>query len=385
VIARVREVETLERLLRRNVVVGILGARQVGKSTLAREVADRRRGPVMYFDLENDEDVARLSDPLLALKALRGLVIIDEIQHRPELFRTLRVLADRRDRPCRFLVLGSASPDLLKQSSETLAGRIAYHELGGFSLDEVGTRRAERLWCRGGFPRSFLARTDADSMAWRREFVRTFVERDVPGLGIRIAPPTLRRFWTMLAHYHGNVWNSSEFARSFGVADTTVRNYLDLLSSVLVIRQLQPWHANVAKRQVKAPKVYLVDSGLLHALLNLPRQVDVEGHPKVGASWEGFAIGEIAKHLEARFDECFFWATHSGAELDLLVARGGSRRGFEIKHTSSPVVTPSMRSALADLKLDSLDVVHAGDRTFDLAPRIRAVALSRLLLDVPSL
>jgi predicted AAA+ superfamily ATPase len=385
VVARIREVETLQRLLHRNIVVGILGARQVGKSTLAREVADRRRGPVMYFDLENDEDLARLSDPLLALKGLRGLVVIDEIQHRPDLFRTLRVLADRRDRPCRFLILGSASPDLLKQSSETLAGRIEYHELGGFSLDEAGTRRAERLWCRGGFPRSFLARTDADSMAWRREFVRTFVERDVPGFGIRIAPATLRRFWTMLAHYHGNIWNSSEFARSFGVADTTVRNYLDLLSSVLVIRQLQPWHANVAKRQVKAPKVYLVDSGLLHALLNLPRQVDVEGHPKVGASWEGFAIGEIVKRLEARFDECFFWATHSGAELDLLVTRGSASRGFEIKRTSSPVVTPSMRSALADLKLDSLDVVHAGDRTFDLAPRIRAVALSRLLLDVPPL
>jgi predicted AAA+ superfamily ATPase len=245
VIARTREGETLERLLHRNVVVGILGARQVGKSTLAREVADRRRGPVMYFDLENDEDLSRLSDPLLALKGLRGLVVIDEIQHRPDLFRVLRVLADRRDRPCRFLVLGGASPDLLKQSSESLAGRIAYPELGGFSLDEVGVRSADRLWCRGGFPRSFLARTDADSIAWRREFVRTFVERDVPGLGIRIAPPTLRRFWTMLAHYHGNIWNSSEFARSFGVADTTVRNYLDLLSSVLVVRQLQPWHGEL--------------------------------------------------------------------------------------------------------------------------------------------
>jgi predicted AAA+ superfamily ATPase len=237
----------------------------------------------------------------------------------------------------------------------------------------------------GGFPRSYLARTDGDSMEWRREFVRTFVERDLPTLGIRIAPATLRRFWTMLAHYHGQVWNSAEFARAFGVAGTTVRHYLDLLSSALALRQLQPWQANIAKRQVKAPKVFIVDSGLLHALLNLPRQIDVEGHPKSGASWEGFAIAEIATRLRAGYGECFFWATHTGAELDLLVARGGERRGFEIKRTTSPRVTPSMRSALADLKLDSLDVVHAGDLTFDLAPRIRAVALSRLLEDVPPL
>jgi uncharacterized protein len=385
VIARTRELETLHGLLRRNPVVGILGARQVGKSTLARELVARRRDPVTYFDLENDEDLARLSDPLLALKGLHGLVVVDEIQHRPELFRTLRVLADRQKQPCRFLVLGSASPELLRQSSETLAGRIAYHELGGFALDEVGVSRADRLWCRGGFPRSYLAAADADSIAWRRGFVRTFVERDLPGLGIRIAPVALRRFWTMLAHWHGNVWNSAEFARSFGVADTTVRHYLDLLTSSLVVRQLQPWHANVAKRQVKAPKVYLVDSGLLHALLNLPRQVDLEGHPKAGASWEGFVIGAIVTRLGAGFDECFFWATHSGAELDLLVVRGGTRRGFEIKRSSAPRVTPSMRSALADLGLDSLDVVHAGDQTFGLAPRIRAVALSRLLVDVAPL
>jgi uncharacterized protein len=384
-IPRPRELETLQGLLHRNPVVGILGARQVGKSTLARQLAALRRDPVAYFDLENDEDLARLSDPLLALKGLRGLVVVDEIQHRPELFRTLRVLADRQSRPCRFLVLGSASPGLLRQSSETLAGRIAYHELGGFALDEVGVSRADRLWCRGGFPRSYLATTDADSMVWRRGFVRTFVERDLPGLGIRIPSAALRRFWTMLAHWHGNVWNSSEFARSFGVADTTVRHYLDLLTSALVVRQLQPWHANITKRQVKAPRIYLVDCGLLHALLNLPRKVDVEGHPKAGASWEGFVIGAIASRLGARCDECFFWAAHSGAELDLLVVRGGARRGFEVKRSSSPRMTPSMRSALADLKLDSLDVVHAGEHTFDLAPRIRAVALSRVLVDLPPL
>ncbi len=374
--------EVLAGLLRRHVIVGILGARQVGKSTLARMFANPRRGSVTLFDLENDEDLARLSDPMLALKGLGGLAIIDEIQQRPDLFRVLRVLADRQKTPCRFLVLGSASPGLLRQSSETLAGRIVYHRLGGFALEDVGGNEVTRLWCRGGFPRSFLARTDSDSMEWRRGFIRTFVERDLPQLGSRISSSTLRRFWTMLGHYHGQTWNSSEFARSFGVADTTVRHYLDLLTSSLVIRQLQPWHANIEKRQVKAPKVYIIDSGLLHGLLNLPRQTDVEGHPKAGASWEGFVIEQIATHLRAEPEECFFWATHTGAELDLLVVRGSKRRGFEIKLTSSPRVTPSMRSALEDLRLAQLDVIHAGDRTFELAPRIRAVSLARLRDDI---
>lgn len=379
---RPEQITMLTGLLRRHVIVEILGARQVGKSTLARMVAGARRGAVTFFDLENDEDLARLSDPMLALKGLGGLVIIDEIQHRPDLFRVLRVLADRPGTPCRFLVIGSASLELLRQSSETLAGRIVYHRLGGFALDEVGAKEGDRLWCRGGFPRSFLARTESESMEWRRGFIRTFVERDLPQLGSRIGSSTLRRFWTMLAHYHGQTWNSSEFARSFGVADTTVRHYLDLLTSSLVIRQLQPWHANIGKRQVKAPKVYIIDSGLLHGLLNLPRKSDIEGHPKAGASWEGFVIEQIAAHLRAEPEECFFWAAHTGAELDLLVVRGGVRRAFEIKRTSSPRVTPSMRSALKDLGLARLDVIHAGDRTFDLAPRIRAVSISRLLDDI---
>jgi len=382
---RPKERAILTDLLSRHAIVGILGARQVGKSTLARMVAGTQRGPVTIFDLENDEDLARLSDPMLALKGLGGLVIIDEIQHRPDLFRVLRVLSDRPGTPCRFLVLGSASPELLRQSAETLAGRIVYHRLGGFALDDAGAESGDMLWCRGGFPRSFLARTDSDSMEWRRGFIRTFVERDLPQLGIRIASSTLRRFWTMLAHYHGQTWNGSEFARSFGVADTTVRHYLDLLSSALVVRQLQPWHANIGKRQVKAPKIYIIDSGLLHGLLNLPRQIDVEGHPKAGASWEGFVIEQIATHLRAEPEECFFWATHTGAELDMLVVRGGERRAFEIKRTSSPRVTPSMRIALEDLHLARLDVIHAGDRTFDLAPRIRAVSLSRLLKDIHAL
>jgi uncharacterized protein len=372
-------------LLERHPVVGIIGARQVGKSTLAGLLAKSWPGPVSLFDLESEEDLARLADPLLALKSLTGLVILDEVQRRPDLFTALRVLADRPGSPCRFLVLGSAAPGMLRQSSETLAGRIAYFPLGGFTLGEVGADSHAELWCRGGFPRSYLAESAAASMEWRRGFIRTFLERDLPQFGIRVASSTMRRFWTMLAHYHGQTWNASEFARSFGVADTTVRHYLDVLTSALVVRQLQPWHANIAKRQVKAPKVYIADSGLLHGLLNLPRREDVEGHPKLGASWEGFVVEQTVARLGAEPEECFFWATHGGAELDLLVVRGLVRRGFEVKRTSAPSVTPSMRSALADLGLSSLDVIHAGDRTFALHERIRAVSIARLLDDIAPL
>lgn len=376
------ELLTLEKLLRRHPVVGIVGARQVGKTTLARSVVARRRGPVSYFDLENPEDLARLADPMLALKDLKGLVVIDEIQRYPDIFPVLRVLVDRSKLPARFLVLGSASPDLLRQGAETLAGRILYHQLNGFSIDEVGVEQHKMLWLRGRFPRAYVARSHADSYEWRRGFIRTFLERDLPQLGITIRATTLHRFWTMLAHYHGQVWNASEFARSFGVADTTIRNYLDLLGSALVVRQLQPWHENIAKRQVKAPKVYLADTGVLHSLLNLRTLRDLEGHPKVGASWEGFVMEEVIRRLGARSEECFFWATHSGAELDLLVVRGRKKLGFEIKRTSSPRSTPSMRNALTDLGLKSLDVIHAGDETFPLAKKVRAVAFSRLLDDI---
>lgn len=376
------ELLTLEKLLRRHPVVGIVGARQVGKTTLARSVVARRRGPVSYFDLENPEDLARLADPMLALKDLKGLVVIDEIQRYPDIFPVLRVLVDRSKLPARFLVLGSASPDLLRQGAETLAGRILYHQLNGFSIDEVGVEQHKMLWLRGRFPRAYVARSHADSYEWRRGFIRAFLERDLPQLGITIRATTLHRFWTMLAHYHGQIWNASEFARSFGVADTTIRNYLDLLTSALVIRQLQPWHENIAKRQVKAPKVYLADTGVLHSLLNLRTLRDLEGHPKVGASWEGFVMEEVIRRLGARSEECFFWATHSGAELDLLVVRGRKKLGFEIKRTSSPGSTPSMRNALTDLGLKSLDVIHAGDETFPLAKKVRAVAFSRLLDDI---
>jgi predicted AAA+ superfamily ATPase len=381
-IERRRHLDSLTRLLARFPVVGLLGARQVGKTTLAREFAARRGAPVAFFDLEDPTDLARLAEPMLALRPTRGLVVIDEVQRRPDLFPALRVLADRAGAPARFLVLGSASPDLLKQTSESLAGRIAYHELDGFALDEVGIGARDRLWVRGGFPRSFLAASDDESAEWRRSFIRTFLERDLPQLGVTIPAETLRRFWTMLAHYHGQVWNGAEMARAFGIAGTTVRRYLDLFTAALVLRQLQPWHANVAKRQVRSPKVYLADSGLLHTLLGLDTLHDLEGHPKVGASWEGFALSQVLVRLGAHAEESFFWATHGGAELDLLVVRGRRRLGFECKRTAAPRLSQSIHSALADLALDHVDIVHAGDHTFPLAERVRALALSRLYDDL---
>ena len=384
-IERPGQLKALQRLLADHPVVGIVGARQIGKTTLARTLVERRGGPATYLDLEDPTDLARLSDPMLALRGLRGLVVLDEIQRAPNVFEALRVLVDRPHGRARFLVLGSASPSLLRQSSETLAGRIVYHELAGLTLDEVGEANLDRRWLRGGFPRAYAARSHAASHEWRAGFVRTFLERDIPALGITIGPATLRRFWTMLAHYHGQIWNSSEFARSFGVADTTVRNYLDLLSSALVVRQLPPWHENLAKRQVRSPKVYVTDTGLLHALLNLRTMADLEAHPKVGASWEGFVLGQLVARLGAGREECFFWRTHGGAELDLLVVRGRRRLGFEVKRTTSPQVTRSMSVAIRDLKLDRLDVIHAGETTFPLAESVRAVAAQRLLEDVAPL
>ena len=381
-IDRNREVKKLLSLLKHYRVVGIIGARQVGKTTLARALLDHVHGSSYYYDLENPEDLARLADPMLTLKGLKGLVVIDEVQRLPELFPILRVLVDRPKASARFLVLGSASPELLRQGSESLAGRIVYHELGGFSLDEVGIKNHQRLWLRGGFPRSYLASSNTLSEEWRRAFIETFLERDLPQLGVTIRSTTLHRFWSMLAHYHGQVWNASEFGRSFGVADTTVRNYLDLLSSALVVRQLQPWHENISKRQVKSPKVYIADSGLLHSLLGIKTSSDLERHPKVGASWEGFVVGQVIRRTGFRKEDCFFWATHAGAELDLLVVRGRNRLGFEVKLTSSPRITPSMRSALSDLKLQRLYVIHAGEESFQLEKKIQAVALFRLSEDL---
>ena len=379
---RPRHLAAVETALRRAPVVAILGPRQVGKTTLALALARRRGRPATRFDLEDPEDLRQLADPKLALRDARGLIILDEIQRRPGLFPVLRVLADRRPVPARFLVLGSASPELLRQSSESLAGRIHYHELTPFGLDETGAARAERLWLRGGFPRSYLARSDAQSAAWRRDFIRTYLERDVPQFGPRLAAETLYRFWSMLAHYHGQIWGSSEFARSFGMSDVSVRRYLDLLSSLFLARQLPPWHENLGKRLVKSPKVYVRDTGLLHQLLGIETQASLLRHPKLGASWESFALAAVEARLGARRGESFFYATHGGAELDLLVVRGRRRLGFEFKRTVAPELTKSMRVALADLRLERLDVIHAGERSFALAERVRAVPLARVLQDI---
>jgi predicted AAA+ superfamily ATPase len=372
----------IRRRLRAAPVVALLGARQVGKTTLARYIGATWRGPVTRFDLEDPRDVALLNDPMLALADCRGLVVLDEIQRRPELFPVLRVLADRRPIRCRFLVLGSASPELLRQGSESLAGRITFHELRPFSLGELGGESLAKRWRRGGFPRAYLARSETDSVRWRQDFVRTYLEKDLPQLGVATAGPTMRRFWEMLAHVHGNVLNSSELGRAFGVADTTVRRYLETLEATFMVRTLRPYHANLSKRQVKAPKVYLADSGLLHTLLEIDTADQLVRHPKVGASWEGFMLDSVIDLTKARAEQCYFWATHAGAELDLLIVNGSTRRGFEFKRTTTPTVTPSMRSALADLALDRLDVIHAGPTSFPLAPRIRAIAATDLLQEL---
>lgn len=383
-LSRPRRIAMVRASLRRSPVVALLGPRQCGKSTLARAIA-RQSPTATFFDLEDPRDVARLDDPMLALAEPVGLVVLDEIQRRPELFPTLRVLADRRPLRTRFLVLGSASRDLLRQSSESLAGRIEYLEMDGFSLDEAGEGQFGPLWVRGGFPRSLLSRTESESVSWRRQFVRTFVERDLPQIGSSVGTSTISRFWAMLAHYHGQIWNASEFARAFGVSEASVRRYADLLIETFVVRRLSPWNENLGKRQVKSPKLYIADTGVLHSLLGIDSRAGLEGHPKVGASWEGFGITQVVERLGVSRDECYFWATQAGAELDLLVVRGERRMGFEFKRTVAPQVTKSMHIALEDLRLSSLDVVHAGDQTFPLREGIRALSLKRILTDLKPL
>jgi uncharacterized protein len=380
-VSRPSHLAELERLLKRYRVVALLGARQVGKSTLAREIVKRCKGPTEYLDLEELGSLRALESPEAFLSARTGLVVLDEVQRRPELFPVLRVLADRPAGP-RFLVLGSASPELLKQTSETLAGRIAFHQLPPFELSEVGVNRQRRLWLRGGFPRAFTAHSDAESAEWRRNFVKTFLERDLPQLGVRVPGTTLGRFWAILAHVHGQTLNWSELGRTMGVGDNTVRHYVDTLAQAFVVRMLAPWHENISKRQVKSPKAFVADSGLLHTLLDVENFTALERHPKLGASFEGHCLEQLIRRLEARPEQCYFWATQAGAELDLLVVRGNERRGFEVKYTDAPTLTPSMRSALEDLKLDSLEVVYPGTRTYSLHAKVKAVPVSRLLQDI---
>jgi len=368
-IDRAIDIRLVKAALRRSRVVALLGPRQCGKTTLARQLV--QPDSLNYFDLEEPESLARLDEPAAALRSLRGLIVIDEVQRRPDLFPVLRVLADRNPLPARFLILGSASPELLRQSSETLAGRVETVPLEGLRLADVGINAQAKHWLRGGFPLAFTARSESQSVAWRRSFLQTFLERDVPQLGVQIPAIALRRFWNMVAHYHGQTWNAAELARALAINESTVRRYLDLMTGVFMVRQLPPWFENLGKRQVKAPKVYVRDSGLLHTLLGVTNARDLANHPKVGASWEGYAIEEGLKAY--RPDEAYYWATYGGAELDLLLFKNGKRIGVECKRMDAPRLTPSMRAALIDLELDRLIVVYPGDRTYPLADRVQAV------------
>ena len=374
-IDRKSDIGPVRAALKRSRVVALLGPRQSGKTTLARQFVSA--DSLNYFDLEDPQSLARLTEPDTALRPLKGLVVIDEVQRRPDLFPLLRVLADRKPLPARFLILGSASLDLLKQSSETLAGRLETVPLEGLRLADLGASAQARHWVRGGLPLAYTARTDADSLVWRRQFQQTFLERDIPQLGVTIPAVALRRFWNMVAHYHGQIWNAAELARALAVNESTVRRYLDLMTGVFMVRQLPPWFENLGKRQVKAPKVYVRDTGLLHTLLGITSRRDLEHHPKVGASWEGYAVEEILKAL--RPDDAYFWATHQGAELDLLLFKNGRRIGIECKRADAPALTPSMRIALADLKLDELRVVYPGTKRYPLAKKVEVVPLAQMV------
>jgi len=369
VIKRTKYKKHVEEALGRSRAVALLGPRQCGKTTLARELVDK--DSPNYFDLEDPSSLIGLADPKTALASLRDIVVIDEVQRRPDLFPILRVFLDRSPLPAKFLILGSASPDLLRQSSESLAGRLEMIEMDGFGLSEVGQKKASRLWLRGGFPLSFLAKSDADSFAWRKNFIRSFLERDLRQQGINIPAVSLHRFWTMLAHSHGQIWNAAPFATSLGVTEPTVRRYLDILTGVFMVRQIQPWYVNIKKRQVKAPKFYIRDTGVLNSLLGLKTEAEVLRHPGCGASWEGYVIEEVIRSVEP--DDVYFWATHQGAEIDLVFTKGGRMYGVEVKRADAPTMTPSMRIALEDLKLERIAVIYPGEKRYSLHKKINVV------------
>jgi len=371
-IPRPEALSQVDRALRLYPVTALLGPRQCGKTTLARWVAEREKCEL--FDLENPVDLSRLSAPMTTLERLSGLVIIDEVQRRPDLFELLRVLVDRPQNSARFLLLGSASPQLVRGVSESLAGRIGFVDLSGFDLREVGTDHWQRLWFRGGFPRAFLSVDDDSSVAWRQSFIRTFLERDIPQLGITVPAETLRRFWTMVAHCHAQTWNAAEFARSLGRSENTARRYLDILSGAFMVRVLAPWFENVGKRQVKSPKIFLRDPGILHTLLQIPSWADLEAHPKLGASWEGFALEQVVSLLGT--PDVYYWGTYSGAELDLLVILDGKRYGFEFKYMDAPTRTRSMMIALENLRLDRIWIVYPGSREYEVDDLIAAIPIA---------
>jgi predicted AAA+ superfamily ATPase len=376
-IQRIDKLKAIETGFSRTKIVSITGLRQCGKTTLARTYAAQQNTPVHYFDLEDPRSLGRLSEPMLSLETLEGLIVIDEVQRVPELFPILRVLADRPDNQTRFLLLGSASPVLVKAISESLAGRVALLEIDGFDLTEIVPETHRELWLRGGLPPSYLAPDNASSFLWRRDFITLFLERDLPQLGITIPSATLRRFWMMLAHFHGGIWNAAELARSLGSSEQTARRYLDILTGAFAVRQLPAWFENVGKRTVKAPKIYLRDTGLLHAILEIQHWEQLEAHPKLGASWEGFCIEQILNHCDPK--QAYFWATHAGAELDLLLFIHGKRIGVEIKYSDSPSTSRSMHIAMENLKLDHLFVVHPGRERYSLTPKIEALPIQELL------
>lgn len=351
----------------------LLGPRQCGKTTISQTISYHSKSE--FFDLENPEDTARLSFPMLTLKPLKGLIIIDEIQRMPELFNILRVLADRKNSEAKFLVLGSASTDIVKGVSESLAGRASFIDMSGFTLEETGNSNLLKLWDRGGFPRSYTAKDSNESLSWRNDFIRTFLERDIPQLGIHIPSTALRKFWTMLAHYHGQIWNAAEFAKSMGTSEPTIKKYLDILTGAYVIRQIQPWFENLKKRQVKSPKIFIRDSGILHALLSLP-EGNILRHPKLGASWEGFIIEQLLNKYETR--DYYFWATHTGAELDLLIFHNSQKIGFEIKYADAPKTTKSMHSALESLNLDKLFVIYPGSKRYLIDEKIEVLPSEKI-------
>jgi predicted AAA+ superfamily ATPase len=374
-IERSRLLQDVKDAIKRSRVVALIGPRQCGKTTLARQIVSINSSN--YFDLENPASLARLDEPITALQELQGTIVIDEIQRRPDLFPILRVLSDRDSLPARFLLLGSASPALLRQSSESLAGRISIIPMSGLSMDEVGFEAQYRHWQRGGFPRSFLAGTDNESWTWRKDFISTFLERDVPQFGVKIPSASLFRFWSVIAHYHGQIWNAAEAARSLSINESTARRYLDLLQDLFMVRQLKPWFVNAGKRLVKSPKVYFHDTGLLHYLLGIKSENELNLHPRLGASWEGYVIEEIIK--STRPDESYFWATHSGAELDLLLIKDNKRIGVECKRMDAPKLTPSMRTAMKDLELDRLIVVYPGVQSYSLAEKTTVLPLARVI------
>jgi len=357
-------------------VCALLGPRQCGKTTFSRQFASFKKIPqINIFDLENPLDLERLREPMLALSDLQGFVIIDEIQYKPNLFSILRVLADREN--IKFLVLGSASRDLIKQSAETLAGRVGYIEMTPFDMSEIS--ETNQLWLRGGFPLSYLAKSDELSFLWRQNYIKTFLERDIPNLGFSIPSIQLRKFWVMICHYHGGIFNASELGKSLGISYHTAKQYLDILEGTFMIRVLQPWYENLKKRQVKTPKIYFRDSGIYHTLLGLNNSESVIYSPKIGASWEGFALEQTIRYYNAETEECYFWSSHNTAEIDLLIFKDGKRIGFEFKYTDTPKITPSIKISLEDLKLDQIKIIFPGNINFKLSEKVEAIGLTSLV------